>query len=179
MVWCTLWESAKSRCVWKYLSLCTRFWIFKTVRKKSWNNSTFWNTLLFSTQVYELYPNKFLQLDESRVYVLNTLFNLPETYLLACLVDFFTNAAHYTKTKTGVKCGELFMSFKSIFQVGIFTMLEELRLIVLVCLGCPQCGRLDTFARRSETENDRKFRKIRQEGWKAADVSDATQRKWC
>lgn len=56
------------------------------------------------------------------------------------------------------------MSFKSIFQVGIFTMLEEVRLIVLVCLGCPQCGRLDTFARRSETENDRKFRKIRQEG---------------
>ncbi|TGZ37725.1 Cytosolic purine 5'-nucleotidase [Temnothorax longispinosus] len=54
------------------------------------------------SQVYELYPNKFLQLDESRVYVLNTLFNLPETYLLA--------------EKTGVKEGELTMSFKSIFQ---------------------------------------------------------------
>ncbi|KAK9737855.1 5prime nucleotidase family [Popillia japonica] len=68
------------------------------------------------SQVYELYPNKFLKLDESRVYVLNTLFNLPETYLLACLVDFFSNSPQYAKTLNGVKCGELFMSFKSIFQ---------------------------------------------------------------
>ncbi|XP_055524929.1 cytosolic purine 5'-nucleotidase isoform X1 [Wyeomyia smithii] len=70
------------------------------------------------SQVYELYPNKFLQLDESRVYVLNTLFNLPETYLLACLVDFFTNSPQYAEQadKTGVEYGELFMSFRSIFQ---------------------------------------------------------------
>lgn len=72
----------------------------------------------FSSRVYELYPNKFLTLDESRVYVLNTLFNLPETYLLACLVDFFTNCKDYTITDTGVKCGELLMSYKSIFQVS-------------------------------------------------------------
>ncbi|OXU19410.1 hypothetical protein TSAR_004076 [Trichomalopsis sarcophagae] len=70
------------------------------------------------SQVYELYPNKFLQLDESRVYVLNTLFNLPETYLLACLIDFFSNSRQYTREKSGVgvKEGELTMSFKSIFQ---------------------------------------------------------------
>lgn len=70
------------------------------------------------SQVYELYPNKFLQLDENRVYVLNTLFNLPETYLLACLVDFFTNSPQYAEQvdRTGVKYGELFMSFRSIFQ---------------------------------------------------------------
>ncbi|XP_015439334.1 PREDICTED: cytosolic purine 5'-nucleotidase isoform X2 [Dufourea novaeangliae] len=68
------------------------------------------------SQVYELYPNKFLQLDESRVYVLNTLFNLPETYLIACLIDFFTNSRQYTREKTGVKEGDLTMSFKSIFQ---------------------------------------------------------------
>ncbi|CAH0719994.1 unnamed protein product, partial [Brenthis ino] len=68
------------------------------------------------SQVYELYPNKFLTLDESRVYVLNTLFNLPETYLIACLIDFFTNSPQYTREKTGVRCGDLAMSFKSIFQ---------------------------------------------------------------
>ncbi|XP_017752863.1 PREDICTED: cytosolic purine 5'-nucleotidase [Eufriesea mexicana] len=68
------------------------------------------------SQVYELYPNKFLQLDECRVYVLNTLFNLPETYLIACLINFFTNSPQYTREKTGVKEGELTMSFKSIFQ---------------------------------------------------------------
>ena len=71
--------------------------------------------------MYELYPNKFLSLDESRVYVLNTLFNLPETYLLACLIDFFTNSSQYTRDITGVKYGELFMSFKSIFQVLFFS----------------------------------------------------------
>uniref|UniRef100_A0A182IWU1 Uncharacterized protein n=1 Tax=Anopheles atroparvus TaxID=41427 RepID=A0A182IWU1_ANOAO len=70
-------------------------------------------------QVYELYPNKFLQLDESRVYVLNTLFNLPETYLFACLVDFFS---HFPQDaieqidRTGVQYGQLYMSYKSIFQ---------------------------------------------------------------
>ncbi|TMW40233.1 hypothetical protein DOY81_014687, partial [Sarcophaga bullata] len=73
-------------------------------------------SLLPCSQVYELYPNKFLKLDECRVYVLNTLFNLPETYLLACLVDFFTNSSEYTEGRTGVKAGELFMSFNSIFQ---------------------------------------------------------------
>ncbi|XP_026683239.1 cytosolic purine 5'-nucleotidase-like, partial [Diaphorina citri] len=72
--------------------------------------------LVCRSQVYELYSNKFLQLDESRVYVLNTLFNLPETYLIACLINFFTNSPEYTSHKTGVRCGNLSMSFKSIFQ---------------------------------------------------------------
>lgn len=63
-----------------------------------------------------MYPSKFLQLDESRVYVLNTLFNLPETYLLACLIDFFTNHPDYTRKQTGVESGGLAMSYKSIFQ---------------------------------------------------------------
>lgn len=71
---------------------------------------------IFSSQVYDVYPNKFLTLDESRVYVLNTLFNLPETYLLACLVDYFTNSKEFVRESTGVRSGELFMSFKSIFQ---------------------------------------------------------------
>lgn len=71
---------------------------------------------LKQSEVYELYPSKFLALDESRVYVLNTLFNLPETYLLACLIDFFTNAPKSSATSTGITCGDLFMSYKSIFQ---------------------------------------------------------------
>lgn len=55
-------------------------------------------TLFSSSQVYELYPNKFLQLDEARVYVLNTLFNLPETYLLACLINYFTTSPNYSRS---------------------------------------------------------------------------------
>jgi len=71
---------------------------------------------LKTSEIRALYPNKFVQLDENRIHVLNTLFNLPETYLLACLVDYFTNSEDYTHEPTGVKCGDLYMSFRSIFQ---------------------------------------------------------------
>lgn len=65
----------------------------------------------------EQYPNKFIQRgDTDRFYILNTLFNLPETYLFACLVDFFTNCPRYTSCETGFKDGDLFMSYKSMFQ---------------------------------------------------------------
>ncbi|CAM1317234.1 NT5C2 (predicted) [Pycnogonum litorale] len=69
-------------------------------------------------QLQDLYPNKFIQLDESRVYVLNTLFNLPETYLLACIVHYFINSPDCRRSDDhkGVFQGNLFMSFKSIFQ---------------------------------------------------------------
>ncbi|XP_062927518.1 5'-nucleotidase, cytosolic IIa isoform X2 [Mobula hypostoma] len=67
--------------------------------------------------IREQYPNKFIQRDDTeRFYILNTLFNLPETYLFACLVDFFTNCSRYTSCETGFKDGDLFMSFKSMFQ---------------------------------------------------------------
>uniref|UniRef100_A0A669E4X6 5'-nucleotidase, cytosolic IIb n=1 Tax=Oreochromis niloticus TaxID=8128 RepID=A0A669E4X6_ORENI len=68
-------------------------------------------------EIRERYPNKFIQRDDTeRFYILNTLFNLPETYLFACLVDFFTNCDRYDSCETGFKDGDLFMSFKSMFQ---------------------------------------------------------------
>lgn len=49
-------------------------------------------------EIRERYPNKFIQRDDTeRFYILNTLFNLPETYLFACLVDFFTNCDRYDR----------------------------------------------------------------------------------
>ncbi|XP_064604052.1 cytosolic purine 5'-nucleotidase-like [Liolophura sinensis] len=71
---------------------------------------------LKSYEVQELYPNKFIQYDENRCFILNTLFNLPETYMLACLIEFFSTSPDYTKTKSGVRSGEVFMSYESIFQ---------------------------------------------------------------
>ncbi|UYV67261.1 NT5C2 [Cordylochernes scorpioides] len=67
-------------------------------------------------EIYSLYPNKFLQLDESRIFIMNTPFNLPEAYLLACVVDIFSNSPEFTRSSTGVKSGHLFMSYKSMFQ---------------------------------------------------------------
>uniref|UniRef100_A0A1W7R9V1 Cytosolic purine 5'-nucleotidase n=1 Tax=Hadrurus spadix TaxID=141984 RepID=A0A1W7R9V1_9SCOR len=73
-------------------------------------------TFVKTSDIYSMYPNKFIRLDESRIFILNTLFNLPEAYVLACLVDFFTNSPQYTPSQTGVKTGHIFMSYKSIFQ---------------------------------------------------------------
>ncbi|KTG36575.1 hypothetical protein cypCar_00012369 [Cyprinus carpio] len=43
-------------------------------------------------------------------------YTLAETYLLACLVDFFSNCDRYSSCEKGFKDGDLFMSFKSMFQ---------------------------------------------------------------
>ncbi|XP_034617495.1 cytosolic purine 5'-nucleotidase-like isoform X1 [Trachemys scripta elegans] len=72
---------------------------------------------LNGAEIWNYYPNKFIQRDDmKRFHILNTLFNLTETYLYACLVDFFTNCSRYVNCDTGYKHGNLFMSFCSIFQ---------------------------------------------------------------
>jgi len=71
---------------------------------------------LKADQISAKYPNKFIQLDDSRIYVYNTLFNLPETHLLACLVDYFQNHKDYKEVRDGFKFNELHMSYKSLFQ---------------------------------------------------------------
>ncbi|XP_060764277.1 LOW QUALITY PROTEIN: 5'-nucleotidase, cytosolic II, like 1 [Neoarius graeffei] len=68
-------------------------------------------------EIQEYYPNGFIQRDDTqRFYILNTLFNLSETYLYACLVDFFTNTTRYQNCQEGFQHGDLFMSFRSMFQ---------------------------------------------------------------
>lgn len=54
------------------------------------------DTFSYRSEIYEMYPNSFITLDDSRVYVMNTLFNLPEIYMLACIIDFFSNNQDYT-----------------------------------------------------------------------------------
>ncbi len=51
-----------------------------------------WFHFCCSPEIRQLYPNKFIQLDESRIYVLNTLFNLPGTKIygsVRCSVWFY------------------------------------------------------------------------------------------
>ena len=74
-----------------------------------------------SREIRKSYPNKFIQVGGSasalgRFPILNTLFNLPEIYLLACLVDIFDKDPGYSKTLTGVESGSIFISYKSIHQ---------------------------------------------------------------
>ncbi|KAF3702109.1 Cytosolic purine 5'-nucleotidase [Channa argus] len=68
-------------------------------------------------EIHNYYPNKFIQRDDTdRFYILNTLFNLSETYFYACLVDFFTRCSRYTNLLKGYQHGDLFMSYRSMFQ---------------------------------------------------------------
>uniref|UniRef100_A0A8C7SHJ2 5'-nucleotidase, cytosolic IIb n=1 Tax=Oncorhynchus mykiss TaxID=8022 RepID=A0A8C7SHJ2_ONCMY len=70
-------------------------------------------------EIRELYPNKFIQRDDTeRFYILNTLFNLPALCLaLACpLALCVPLLPPYLSCETGFKDGDLFMSFKSMFQ---------------------------------------------------------------
>ncbi|KAM9735305.1 5'-nucleotidase, cytosolic II, like 1 [Menidia menidia] len=67
--------------------------------------------------IQNYYPNRFIQRDDTdRFYILNTLFNLSETYLYACLVDFFTRCTRYTNLLKGFQHGDLLMSYRSMFQ---------------------------------------------------------------
>ncbi|XP_035524001.1 5'-nucleotidase, cytosolic II, like 1 isoform X1 [Morone saxatilis] len=67
--------------------------------------------------IQKYYPNNFIQRDDTdRFYILNTLFNLSETYLYTCLVDFFTRCTRYTNILKGYQHGDLFMSYRSMFQ---------------------------------------------------------------
>ncbi|XP_056288788.1 5'-nucleotidase, cytosolic II, like 1 [Pseudoliparis swirei] len=73
--------------------------------------------------VHQYYPNKFIQRDDTdRFYILNTLFNLSETYFYTCLVDFFTRCTRYTNLLKGFQHGDLFMSYRSMFQDARDTM---------------------------------------------------------
>ncbi|XP_077398826.1 5'-nucleotidase, cytosolic II, like 1 isoform X1 [Vanacampus margaritifer] len=75
----------------------------------------FW--FLKGEEIHRYYPNKFIQRDDTdRFYILNTLFNLSETYLYSCLVDFFTKCSRYKPVLKGYHHGDLFMSYRSMFQ---------------------------------------------------------------
>uniref|UniRef100_A0A4W5P4I7 5'-nucleotidase, cytosolic II, like 1 n=1 Tax=Hucho hucho TaxID=62062 RepID=A0A4W5P4I7_9TELE len=74
-------------------------------------------TFLKRDKIHEYYPNNFIQRGNTdRFYILNTLFNLSETYLYGCLVDLFTRCSRFVNCQTGFKHGDLFMSFRSMFQ---------------------------------------------------------------
>ncbi|XP_048748152.2 cytosolic purine 5'-nucleotidase-like isoform X2 [Ostrea edulis] len=66
--------------------------------------------------LHKIYPNRFVQRDEQRFRIFNTLYDLPIIYLLACLVDFFTNHSDYTNMDNGVRSGDITMTWHSIYQ---------------------------------------------------------------
>ena len=73
--------------------------------------------MLKSEEIKALYPGKIQRKDDTRVFVMNTLFNLAETFLIAALVDHFDKREDYEGTATGwLKDGEEF-TFAQLFKV--------------------------------------------------------------
>lgn len=73
---------------------------------------------LKTNEIFQIYPNKFVQMN-SNIYVLNTLYNQPETFVLAQVIDYFSTNKNFNQSSPyGVKdnSANLFMGFKSIFQ---------------------------------------------------------------
>jgi len=52
-------------------------------------------------EVLSIYPGGVQRKDEKRVFVMNTLFNLAETFLIAALIDFFDKQDGFESTKSG------------------------------------------------------------------------------
>ncbi|KAM6984845.1 5'-nucleotidase, cytosolic II, like 1 [Aplochiton taeniatus] len=74
-------------------------------------------SFLKGEEIQDYYPNKFIMRgDIDRFYILNTLFNLSETYLYACLVSHFTRSTRHINHQKGFQYGDLFMSYRSMFQ---------------------------------------------------------------
>ncbi|KAH9520396.1 Cytosolic purine 5'-nucleotidase [Bulinus truncatus] len=63
-----------------------------------------------------LYPTMFVQMDEVRFRIFNTLYELPLIYILACLIDYFNSSNDYTQTQHGVRAGDVTMTFESIYN---------------------------------------------------------------
>ena len=56
----------------------------------------------YRNEILQFYPNKFIQVGNERFYIFNTLFNLPEIYLQACIIDLFQNDSNCIKVSVGL-----------------------------------------------------------------------------
>ena len=76
--------------------------------------------MLKSEEIKAIYPNKIQRKDDARVFVMNTLFNLAETFLIAALVDYFNKREDYEGLVDGwMKEGEEF-TFAQLFKVNLY-----------------------------------------------------------
>lgn len=72
--------------------------------------------LIQREELRAMYPNKFVKYDEKRIEIMNTLFTLPETFMLSCIIHMLLNDPQYVEVEKGVKKGSLYMSYASIYE---------------------------------------------------------------
>lgn len=76
-------------------------------------------TSIPTSEMRRLYPNKYVQPNHhERMFNMDTLFHIPETFILAALVDFFDQHPLYEKIKDGhgVQHGDIIVTYQMIQQ---------------------------------------------------------------
>ena len=73
--------------------------------------------ILSSEEIRVVYPGKIQRKDDQRIFVMNTLFNLAETYLVAALIHYFESQDSTTCTHSGWRCGGQDFTFSNLFKV--------------------------------------------------------------
>uniref|UniRef100_A0A1I8IA45 5'-nucleotidase domain-containing protein 3 n=1 Tax=Macrostomum lignano TaxID=282301 RepID=A0A1I8IA45_9PLAT len=72
-------------------------------------------TVVPSAELHSWYENKFVQLSD-RFYVYDTLFNLPEIYCMASIIEFFKALPQASVERNGIVYKELNISYRSLFN---------------------------------------------------------------
>ena len=81
------------------------------------------------TEIEQLYPGSVQKKDNKRIFIMNTLFNLAETHLVAALIDYFDNQEHFRQTNDGWveheehSNSENYLTFKQLFQVQLLIII--------------------------------------------------------
>ena len=70
---------------------------------------------LKSSEIQKLYPNNFVTLD-SNIFILNTLFNSPESFTFACVVQHYVSCGNFQVELEGVRKENVFMSYRNIAE---------------------------------------------------------------
>jgi len=88
------------------------------------------------TEIEQLYPGSVQKKDNKRIFIMNTLFNLAETHLVAALIDYFDNQEHFRQTNDGWvehveheehSNPENYLTFKQLFQ-DVRTAVDDIHL---------------------------------------------------
>ena len=66
----------------------------------------------------EKYPGKIMNKDDNRIFIMNTLFNLPESFLMAALINYFDDNEEYEGTTEGWNKQNTSLSFSQLFQAS-------------------------------------------------------------
>ena len=65
-----------------------------------------------------MYPGKIQNKDDERIFIMNTLFNLPESFLMAALINYFDENEEYEGTTEGWSRENVCLSFTELFQAS-------------------------------------------------------------